>query len=75
MLLLSQATSKQLGYSIKTSQDTKIIGVGTFDDATKSILPDDVLQWEIPEKWRLDEAATVPFPYCLVRASRVLRLA
>ncbi|KAL0271722.1 UNVERIFIED_CONTAM: hypothetical protein PYX00_008719 [Menopon gallinae] len=58
-------TSKQIGYSTKTSSGTNIIGVGTFEDATKSIRPDDILFWQIPEKWSLDEAATMPFPYCL----------
>lgn len=55
----------QLGYCGKSPLGQKIIGLGSADEVSLTIKPDEILSWSIPEKWSPEEAATVPIAYSL----------
>lgn len=55
-----------MGYCGKNPLGQKVFGLGSADEVSLRIKPDQILSWPIPEKWSVEEAATVPIAYSLV---------
>lgn len=68
---LSPKSEKELGsidYSGKTTSGKIIAGVATLDLGLRKVVPDPILFWDdVPVEWSLEDAATVPLAYCVVR--------
>lgn len=42
------------------------MGLASADELSLTIRPDEILTYSIPQKWSLEEAASVPVSYSLV---------
>lgn len=50
-------------YSGRNSQRRKVMGIVFSKGFATSVEPDPIFQWEVPEKWTLAQAATIPLAY------------
>lgn len=42
------------------------MGLATLDKDTYKLELDPILNWEVPESWSLEDAATIPYAYAAV---------
>lgn len=50
-------------YSGRDSKGRRVMGIVNAQGLASSVLADPQLQWLVPDKWTLEEAATVPVVY------------
>lgn len=68
-LLLDDKYDPKLGcidYAGVTSTGKRIMGLVQMDINSYKMIPDSILSWNIPERWSMEDAATVPYAYVLV---------
>lgn len=58
-----------LGYAGLNSSGIEVMGLGVLDEESQKIIPDKHLAWEVPMKWSLDDAVTIPIAYSMVSPS------
>ncbi|EEZ97866.2 fatty acid synthase [Tribolium castaneum] len=57
---------KELGnidYSGVGTNGQKVMGLAQLDTDLCQLVPDSILSWNVPDKWSLEEAATIPHAY------------
>lgn len=60
-------------YSGINSKGTRVMGIATNNILSNYIIPDSDFTWNIPDKWSLEDAATVPVAYIVAYLSLVLK--
>ncbi|CAH0563662.1 unnamed protein product [Brassicogethes aeneus] len=50
-------------YSGVTSTGQRVMGLAQLDKDTCKLITDDLLTWEVPESWSLEDACTMPHAY------------
>lgn len=50
-------------YSGINAKKHRVMGMLLNKGLATSVIPDKILQWEVPERWTLEQAATVPIAY------------
>lgn len=58
-----------IDYAGVTNSGQKVMGLAQLDTDLCQLVPDSVLSWDVPEKWSLEEAATIPHAYASVSQS------
>ncbi|KAF2906136.1 hypothetical protein ILUMI_00040 [Ignelater luminosus] len=67
-LLLGDKYDQELGsidYAGITSSGKRIMGLAQMNVNLHKLIPDSVLSWDIPQKWSMEDAATVPYAFVL----------
>lgn len=55
-----------IGYAGLNSQGVEVMGLGIIDETSNMIVPDKQLVWNVPMKWSIEDAVTIPIAYSMV---------